>query len=244
MIEKTEKIIANIIPEFLIDPGFFDTPEHQARLAAGKAEEAKKQQAEQRRRICATAIPECFFKPYDPEYWPAGWNAAQQFLASWTQGKRAHNLILCGSSGTGKSHLAADVLLKILKADFRVYWFNTELYKTLLMDGINDSHSRGMALEMFRKALQTDVLVLDDLAKKGSHYTDGKTTSWDAHKLYLIAEKRRMKCTIVTCEWDLRDREVINRLTVATVNRLEENALKAVCSYTAPYAHTRKHRNA
>jgi len=227
---------------FLIDQTVFDTPEHQARLAAYEAEKAKKRQAEQCRRIHAAKIPECFFKPYDPAYWPAGWNAAQRFLASWTQGERGHNLILSGASGTGKSHLAADILLKILKRGSRVYWLNTELYKTMLMDGINDPHSRIRALEMFQKALRAEVLVLDDIAKKGSHYTDGKTTSWDAHKIYLIAEQRRSKSTIITCEWDLRNREVVNRLTAATVNRLEENGTKIICPYTVPYLFARKYR--
>ena len=75
----------------------------------------------------------------------------------------------------------------------KIFWLNGELFKTLQQDGITDPSSRKAALEMYQRALSTDLLVIDDIVKQDEKTRDGKTVSWTTKKFYLIAEQRRTR---------------------------------------------------
>lgn len=212
-------------------------PNHKRQVERYSAERALRRQAEWRNRLQSAGIKPILLGAYDTTYWPAGWTAGQQFYRAFRSGGNK-NLILCGRSGVGKSHLAATLAVQAVKDGRSVFWLNAELYKTLLFDGIADPSSRAEAARMYRRALEVDLLVIDDVAKRDTKWHDGKTTSWDAHKLYLIMELRGHRSTIITCEWDLRDPVVIARLTESTVNRMEDSSIKAICPYQVPYRTT------
>lgn len=81
-----------------------------------------------------------------------------QDLASCVFIQRHENLLLCGPSGVGKSHLANAIALEALKRNFKVVAKPTHrLLSDLQIARSNGSHSRHLA-----RILACDLLVLDD----------------------------------------------------------------------------------
>jgi DNA replication protein DnaC len=81
-----------------------------------------------------------------------------QDLASCVFIQRHENILMCGPSGVGKSHLANALALEALKRDFRVLIKSTHhLLNDLQVARANGSHPRHLA-----RILACDLLVLDD----------------------------------------------------------------------------------
>ena len=82
-----------------------------------------------------------------------------QDLASCVFIQRHENLLMCGPTGVGKSHLANAIAIEALKRNFRVLTKPTHrLLYDLQIARSNGSHPRHLA-----RILACDLLVLDDL---------------------------------------------------------------------------------
>jgi DNA replication protein DnaC len=140
-----------------------------------------------------------------------------QDLATCAFISRHENLLLCGPSGVGKSHLANAIAIEALKRDFRVFARPTHrLLNELHAARANGSHTRLLA-----RLLNCELLVLDDFGLQA-------LTPQAVQDLYeLITERYERGSLILTSnrafeEWA----EVFNNdlLASAALDRLTHHA--------------------
>ena len=137
-----------------------------------------------------------------------------QELSACTFVARHDNILLCGPTGVGKSHLANGLAFEALKRDYRVLSRPTHrLLADLHAARANGTHNRLLA-----RILNTDLLVLDDF---GLH----PPSAQGAQDLYeIISERYERRSIIITSnraleEWaelfgnDLLASAALDRLT-------------------------------
>jgi DNA replication protein DnaC len=136
-----------------------------------------------------------------------------QDLATCTFITRHENVLMCGPTGVGKSHLANSLGLEALKRDFRVLSYSVHrLLKNLHVARASGAHAR-----LLTKVLNVNLLILDDF---GLH----PFTPQAAQDLYeIISERYERASMIITSnrafeEWT----EVFNNdlLASAALDRL------------------------
>ncbi len=71
----------------------------------------------------------------------------------------AVNLLLAGQSGTGKSHLAIALGLEAIKMGYKVYFTTV----ADLMDLVNAAEASGQIIQLQKRLLKQDVIVLDEI---------------------------------------------------------------------------------
>jgi len=71
----------------------------------------------------------------------------------------AVNLLLAGQSGTGKSHLAIALGLEAIKMGYKVFFTTV----ADLMDLVNAAEASGQIIQLQKRLLKQDVIVLDEL---------------------------------------------------------------------------------
>ena len=140
-----------------------------------------------------------------------------QDLSTCTFISRHENLLLCGPTGIGKSHLANAIAIEALKRDFQVLSRPTHrLLSDLHAARANGTHSRLLA-----RILRCDLLVLDDFGLQAF-------SSQSIQDLYeLIAERYERGSIIITSNRALEEwPEVFNNdlLASAALDRLTHHA--------------------
>ncbi len=112
-------------------------------------------------------------------------------------------LLFIGSPGSGKTHLAVAALHGLIERGFEGVFFDFQALLNHIRSGY-DQASGTMDREAYKSALDTEILVLDDL---GAH----RVTDWVEDTVTSIVTHRcnNRKATIVTT--NLRDPEVGNQ---------------------------------
>ena len=137
-----------------------------------------------------------------------------QDLATCTFITRHENILLCGPTGVGKSHLANGLGIEALKREFRVLSYPLHH----LLKNLHAAHASGGHARLMSKILKTDLLILDDFGLY-------PLTAQAAQNLYeIIAERYERASIIITSnrafeEWaevfdnDLLASAALDRLT-------------------------------
>ena len=131
--------------------------------------------------------------------------------------EQAHNLILFGPSGVGKTHLAAAIGRRLIEKGMRVYFAKT----TALVQAMQLAYGNQRLHNALEKLAKFDLLILDDIGyvKK----TDAETSVL----FELIAERYETKSLLITAnqpfdKWDTIFPNSV--MAVAAVDRLIHHA--------------------
>lgn len=85
--------------------------------------------------------------------------ARMEMLASADFTEEAHNLILVGGTGTGKTHLATAIGIAAIHQSKRVRFYNV----VDLVNRLEQEKAQGNAGKLARQLLQVDIVILDEL---------------------------------------------------------------------------------
>lgn len=125
---------------------------------------------------------------------------AAEFIQNFTKQPDQHQgILMLGTVGSGKTHLAVAILKELIQKGFTGLYFNTpELLNTLRESYSEDSEQ--IESEIIDIATEPDLLVLDDLGAE-------RTSGWVRDRLYLIINRRYelMKAIIVTTNLSLKE---------------------------------------
>lgn len=140
-----------------------------------------------------------------------------QDLAACTFIARHENLLLCGPTGVGKSHLANAIAIEALKRDYQILSRPTH---RLLAD-LHAARANGTHARVFARILRCDLLVLDDFGLQ-------ELSVQAIQDLYeLITERYERASLIITSNRALEEwSEVFNNdlLASAALDRLTHHA--------------------
>jgi DNA replication protein DnaC len=109
-----------------------------------------------------------------------------QDLASGTFIQRHENLLMCGPTGVGKSHLANGIAIEAIKHNFKVITKTTHR----LLHELQISRANGSFPRLMARILSTDLLVLDDFGLQS-------IPSQSSQDLYEIISERYEKGSII-----------------------------------------------
>lgn len=135
---------------------------------------------------------------------------------SWV--KRSENLLLFGSSGTGKTHLATAICNGLIEQDVRVRHYQA----TALVQELQRAREELQLERVFGKLDRYAVIILDDIG-----YV--KKSEAETHVLFeLIAHRYEFRSIIITANHPFSDWDQIfadSIMTVAAIDRLVHHAI-------------------
>lgn len=104
------------------------------------------------------------------------------------------SLVLYGSCGTGKSHLAVSVIKRLIQKGYTGIFVSVPK----LLQAFKDTYQRDSEIsegDLFRALEKADCLVLDDIGAE-------KTNDWASGQIFNIIDSRQGKSTIFTTNLD------------------------------------------
>lgn len=181
------------------------------------------QQDNTERRLVAARIPAKYmtrtfesFTPYSPQLKKI-YQDALRYATTFQSIRKIDKkgLLLTGSVGTGKTHLAAAILRKVISDGHSGLFWNIVDFFRELRSTMNNDDPEHTEESILAKARQVDLLVLDDLGIE-------KTTDWVLDRLYLLINSRYQDDMplIVTTNQTLP--ELADRVGQRIVSRLSE----------------------
>jgi DNA replication protein DnaC len=196
--------------EYPFGPLVCDCEQFQAeREAKRRAEEERKRQEQEKTR---QLILEARFRESSlPERWrtrtfdryqvtPANEEAYKtaKWYADTFDPKAGNGLLLTGTVGTGKTHLAAAIAMELISREHTVV-FGTVTSLLAQVRNTFDS-DRETEMEVMRRLTKCDLLIIDDLGKE-------KVTDWVEQTVYELINTRyeRNKSLVVTTNLSLTD---------------------------------------
>ncbi len=145
--------------------------------------------------------------------------------------RSGQGVVLYGSSGTGKDHLAVGLARAAIWADMKVEWSSGATIYERFRDAIEKEIPE---YELIREYLRPSLLVLSDLS------TGGSLTDYQQSTIYRIADRRYNSGLPVVLTINAIDREEMDRmLSPPVVDRMIDGAILVKCdwpSYRRPSA--------
>lgn len=140
-------------------------------------------------------------------------NKAFAYAENFKEHKRnGEGLLLVGTVGTGKTHLAASIAHYLITNLTPVIFGNV----TTLLGRIRETYSgEGSEHEIMDSLLKTDLLIIDDLGKE-------QTTDWVLEKLYSIINARYEDYKPIIATTNLNPKDLEKKIGEAAFSRLVE----------------------
>ena len=146
-------------------------------------------------------------------------------LTSWTDRVRAgRGLVLLGTVGTGKDHLAACCLWESVRLGFTARWLYAQTHFARLRDGMDGGQQEDTLVQPY---IEADVLTISDPIPPL-----GDLTAWNTNQLLRLVDERyrRMRPTILTVN-AADEKDVAARLSTPLFDRVREGAEIFVCRW-------------
>lgn len=152
----------------------------------------------------------CTFDTYDSMGHEAQVKACMEYAKAFEEND-GQGLMLYGTVGTGKTHLAASIGNYIVyELGYDVYFMPfTEFLNTLKLY-MND---KSRAEEFMKRLYKADLLIMDDLGKE-------KYTEWSAEQLFSLLDRRYRECLPVIVTTNFTPKELDGRVDSAVMSRL------------------------
>ncbi|NPV49438.1 MAG: ATP-binding protein [Armatimonadetes bacterium] len=167
-------------------------------------------------------IPKRFQRRTLERFQPCNWSAklaldiAWDFVRRWGE-PELPGLLIMGPNGTGKTHLAAGIMLELIKREVAVRFYTVPELLARVRDGI----SRDEADDVQEILAEIPLLVIDDLGKE--YLRPSETgTSWAQEVIYTILNRRYEEDRPVIVTTNLTDAQIEQRYGLAVVSRLAE----------------------
>lgn len=111
------------------------------------------------------------------------------------------NLLLTGSYGTGKSHLAVSIVKKLVEKRINSIFISVPMLMTKIKSTFN-RNSDVTELSILQTIQKVDCLVLDDMGAEQTKKAKDDEVTWAVSKLWEIIDGRAGKHTIYTTNYD------------------------------------------
>ncbi|QKS71685.1 ATP-binding protein [Paenalkalicoccus suaedae] len=111
------------------------------------------------------------------------------------------NLLLMGSYGTGKSHLAVSIVKELVDKRINSIFISVPMLMTKIKSTFN-RNSDVTELSILRTIQEVDCLVLDDIGAEQTKKAKDDEVTWAVSKLWEIIDGRAGKHTIYTTNYD------------------------------------------
>ncbi len=147
------------------------------------------------------------FKNFQPnkksrEALETAWQYARDFAKYKENGT---GLLLTGSYGTGKTHLAAAICHELIRSDYQPIFGTMISLLGNIKATYGDEYVKETEQQILNKYISCDLLVIDDLGKE-------RPTEWALEKLYYVINSRYEACRPLVITTNYADK-LANRLT-------------------------------
>lgn len=152
----------------------------------------------------------CTFESYDRGAFDKQWNACKRFAETF-ENNTGKGLMLYGSVGTGKTHLAAAVGWHIVyELGYSVLFVP---FTELLNELKNNMNNKEYVKDFMKKLYNSDLLIMDDLGKE-------KYTEWSQEQLFSLLDKRYRDCKPIIVTTNYMPQELSRRVDEAVMSRI------------------------
>ena len=110
------------------------------------------------------------------------------------------NLLLLGTFGTGKTHVAASIRNELVNRNYKVYFISFPNYLDAIKSDFNNKSDTDEQYKVKRMVQECELLIIDDIGAN-------RLTGFAIDELFRLADARSGKCTIYTTNMNESDFE-------------------------------------